>query len=234
MRLIRKIHRYFALVLGLGLLAWIVSGIMMMLPEPTPDALSKPKAHKHDFSTVTLSPADVTRRLQELHGADGEIRRIELRPLRDKLVFEVRARGQNAVLLDAHTAELIEVTPELATALARENLKGDLGPPQIERLDQHDATYPWGALPVYKLSYEDGRGTIAYVALADANVRVTDRSKQTWHFLLGFHNFNPLSLVFGEDIRYLTMLLAAILSLVILATGYYMEFSPRSRNRGKK
>lgn len=238
MRIVRKVHRYFALVLGLAILAWIASGIMISLRAPTPGGLTKAPNRAPDFASVTLPPADVIARFRSVRGPDGEVARIVLRPLRDRLAYEVHARGQRPLMLDAHSGEVIEVTPELAVAVARDRLAGDVGRAQVERLDRHRTTYPWGPLPVYRLEFENGRGTIAYVSLADASVSFTSPKTQIWRFLASFHSFEPVKMLFGSDgLRNKLLLLAAVLSLVIVGTGYCMEavlWPKRRRKRASK
>lgn len=234
MRLVRKIHRYFALVLGLAFLVWVVSGILMLLPGPTPNAMVKPKHVDYDFTAITLPPADIIESFVQVRGSDSEILQVVLGPFVGRLVYKVQARRQQPLLFDAYTGDLVDVTPELALAVARDRLRSDVGEARIERLDERIPTYPWGALPAYQMKFDDGRGTIAYVAVSDASIFYTDRTKQLWHLITNLHTFSPLGFLIGHDISARIQLVTAVLCLVLIATGYYMEFSPRSKSRSSK
>ncbi len=235
MAAIRKIHRYFALVLGLAFLAWLVSGILMVIGEPSVRALQTPPAYTYNFAAVTLSPADVVRRAQLRLGAAAEVQRIMLRPLRDQLVYEVHAPGQPAMLFNPQTGDPVEVTPAMAELIVRDRLKPDAGEAHVERLDRHSTTYPWGVLPAYRLEFENEAGTFAHVAVADGAVSFTDWRKRIWHLFVGFHTFDPITIVFGSDrLRNRVLLVSGVLSLVIVATGYYMEYVTLWRRKKKR
>jgi len=228
---IRKIHKYIAIVIGAVFLLWLVSGVIMMLPQPTPGAVKASAARGFDISGATLTPAAAVARLQQQLGTEIEVLRVSLLPLPGRLVYDVRAREPRATLVDAGNGEIVEVTPELAERIAREHLREDVGEASVELLERHTPTYPWGPLPAYRLEFAAGRGTIAYVGKTDAAVSFTDLRKQIWTLFNSVHNFGILDFLLGSDrVHRPLLLLAAAFSLVLVITGYYMVFfTPRQR-----
>lgn len=229
---VRKFHRYFALVLGVMFFIWIVSGVMMMLPEPTPGALVPREQPKADFTTVAVAPAELIRNFRNHRGAGVEINRIVLRAFRGRPVYEVWPRGEQASLWDPVSGALITITPRMAELIVRDHVREDVGAATIGRIEKHTIIYPWGPLPAYRLEFENGRGTIAYVSVANGSVTFTDWRKQLWFALAGLHEFAPLDILFGDsDVRRPVLMIVSLLTLIIVFTGYYMEFFTRSKRR---
>ncbi len=231
---IRKIHKYIAIVLGFVFLVWIVSGTMMVLPKPTPKAIKTGPMQPFDVSAATLSPADAIARLEENLGQDLEVSGIKVIPLPDRIAYEVRARRQRPALVDAGTGDLVIVTQDMAARIAREHVREDVGESAVELIESHSPTYPWGALPVYRVAFEAGQGTIVYVGQADASVTVTDLRQQLWALLISVHDFGIVRALFGiQSLHTPLLLLAAAASLVLVVTGYYMVFVTPARRRRK-
>lgn len=232
---IRKYHKYFAIVFGAFFFTWIVSGIMMMLPDPKPAAVVPKPRPKLDLAAIAAAPADVIRNLRAEAGRPLEIDQIVLRPLRDRPVYEVRARNAPRSLWDPVTGQRVTITQEMAVQIARDSLRDDVGAASVERLEAHSFTYPGGDLPAYRIEFENGRGTIAHVSAVRGTVRFTDARKRTWHFFKSLHEFIPLHQLLGSNrLRRGTLMTVSGLAVVVVITGYYLVFFPRARSQQKR
>jgi len=234
MTTVRKFHRYFALVLGIFFFIWIVSGVMILLPEPTPRALVSREQPKADFTSVAIPPTAVIAALSAELGRPAQVNQIVLRGLRERPVYEVHARGMPSSLWDAVTGKRFTISPAVAEAMVRDRVRDDVGKASFERIEKHGPTYPWGPLPAHRIEFERGDGTIAYVGITNGRVIFTDWRKRTWHLITGLHEFAPLNFLFGDSkVTHAALITVALLALVIVITGFSLEFLTSSRSKPK-
>lgn len=232
MATVRKYHKYFALTLGVFLLGWIVSGVTMLLPAPTPRALAARPLPQPDFATVTVSPAELVRTLTAHAGGPVAVRRITLRGLGGRPVYHVEPRNAAPSFWDGVTGRRITINSALAERLVRERVHADVGKARIVRIDKYSMTYPNGPLPAYRVEFENGRGTIAFVGVPNGRIVFTDWRKRARQFVTGLHEFGPLDVLFQNGrLTRGALLGVGSLTLVIVITGFCLGLLPQSKKR---
>ncbi len=222
-----KIHKWLAICMGVFLLIWTVSGIVMLLPAASPDGLLPSSSEKPDYRSFHLSPAQAIEALEGETAHEFEISGVTLLVLRDRLLYRVGTRGDGTHLIDANSGEKIEITAEMARVIASDRVLPSAGEARVERLDEHRITYPWGHLPVYRVEFEKLKGTIAYVRPDSGGVSFTNLTLQIRTAIASLHTFVPLGLVIGGDRAHTLLLAAAVIALGVILTGYYVAFAPR-------
>ena len=165
MVLIRTLHKWFGLVLGLQFVIWALSGAVMALLD------HHKVSGEHALLPVaqsTFGPAPAP--LAAVEATVGApIIRLELKPLLDRWVYQ--ATTADAVrLLDAGTARPFEVDAAAARALA---VAGYAGSALVEgvRLVE-DSTHETRdmARPVWRVSFADADHTAVFVSRATGEV----------------------------------------------------------------
>lgn len=233
---IQTLHRWLGLALGLQLVVWMTSGVVMSL---------LPIAHVRGETAAALNapvelpvqhyfpPAGV---LSEVDGAQ----QLTLKTWQGREVYVVAA-ADGAAMFDADTGE--RLTP-ISEALARRVAKGDFaGEAQIAKIAlMRDPPREFGRPgPVWRAEFDDADETRLYISPDTGEVLA--RRNRVWRFYDFFwmlhimdyetrENFNnPLIRAFA-----ITGLLFALsgLALVVfrLASGRYLEDARRLTQRG--
>ncbi len=225
LRLFYKVHKWVGIGIGLFLLMWIVTGMLLGGGEGRPRDGAAP-----DYSRAVVSPADAQALAASGDSGLREIRSVELDRLGSRVFYRVRGAG-GTMLVDAAQPQRLEVTE----ALAREVAAGMF--PQgtiegVELLKRHDRGYPNGALPAYRVRFGDRAGTLVHLSVRDGLLAVSNKDLQLNGTLHGLHTFASLrSLGLSRvPIRRL-LIVASLIALVVVITGYYMSL-PRRWTRG--
>lgn len=218
---ILRVHKWVAVTTGLVLLMWIASGVVLLVPPPTPNILLP-----FERAAQQATRADITRALTALDSG-STIDRVQIRSLLGRRVLEVRGeRGVN--LLDGESGAPLNITSDIARAIAAEQVDPTVSITGITRLEEHDLGYPFGPLPVFRVTFDDGARTLAYVNVTTGGVVYADRFTRAWYALTSMHDFTALVvLVKSVKLRHgLLWLLAGGVGLVALS-GYYLALPKR-------
>jgi uncharacterized iron-regulated membrane protein len=221
-----RFHKWMGVTVGVIFLLWVVSGIVMILP-PLPAPRGGPPAVAN-YSGSTLSPAQAVALVAGREADSGAVTSLVLLRLGNRSAYQITVKGGRSYLIDAGSGERVIITAELARGIAEENLGGDVPVRGVEELSHHDFRYPAGSLPVYRVLFADPRETVAYVATRDGSVRLSDWRHRVRATIGGLHTFQPVELLTGSDSLRVTLLhLASLISIALIATGYYMSLPKR-------
>lgn len=227
----RRVHRWIFIFMGVFMLAWLVSGILMITPGRWfGDLAPQNPGHIVDYSQITLSPADIISRLDANRVTPQEIRAVTLRKIFDRILYEVRIKGGQTQLFDAQTGQPFVFTPELAEVLARDAYPSTAAVRSIEKLEEYDRLYGWGSLPVYRLRFEDHPSTIITVVQANGRVMRLTPMMGIRRAITGLHEFIPLKLVTDNDnVRKGLLILTGMLTLFGTIAGIYLTLPARRK-----
>jgi len=173
MLLIRTLHKWFGLILGLQFLLWTVSGAMMALLDH----------HKVSGEHTVRAPAPLAAPTQlvpigELATVIGApIQGVTLRPLNDRYVYEVKTAAGTS-MLDAASGEPVVVDAAAARGLAAAAYVGEGRITAIESVTKHGLETRGLVLPLWKVSFNDADNTTLYVAAATGDV--VERRTNSW------------------------------------------------------
>jgi hypothetical protein len=215
-RIYYRLHKWIAVGAGVFLCSWIVSGIVMILPD---SAGGRPRPAAPEYRHAVLSPAQVA-------AAVGE-RPLEmaLEPIGERIVYRVRT-GRGSHLLDAASGRPFEITPSLAESIVRNQYAGGSAAMRVERLDAHRHGYG-GPLPAYRLTVE--RSSTAYfVSLADGSVHRLTPVGRVRSAVESLHTFAVVPWLRGDSkARRVALFGAALTALAAALTGYFLALPKR-------
>lgn len=173
MLLVRTLHKWVGLILGLQFVLWTISGAMMALLDHhkvAADAtLQRPAAVALPAGLLPLSAVG-----QDI---EAPITKLRLRPLQGRYVYEVTTSA-GVRIIDAVTGKPAVVAEADAASIARANFKG--APPIASVSLVEIATVETRALPlpVWRVAFADGDHTTLLVSRATGEV--LERRNDTW------------------------------------------------------
>ncbi len=221
-----RIHKWIGIGVGVFLLMWIVTGMLLSGGEGRPS----PARPLPDFHAAIISPAQAVLAATTGDSALGGVKALEIDRLGERVVYRVVGAPRGIALVDAASGQRIRVTDSLARALAQGQMPGATirG---VEMLSTHDRGYPGGRLPVWRVSLEDPEGTSIQVGVADGVVSRSTTGSRLSSTLHGLHTFGSLQVLRLERPAIRRWLMAvSLVALVSVLTGYYLAL-PRRRAR---
>ena len=216
-RVSAKVHKWLALLMAIQILFWFVSGLFFAV-FPIERVRSE---HAIAEAAVRPVPLDVAADgLLRLGSAGLTAEKVELRMLLDRPVALVSQRTGRPRLYDLATGRPISPIPgTMAVAIAERDHAGDARIRRIDRVTEESTEYR-GALPAWRLEFDDGADRALYVA-ADTGV-VTARRSTLWRvydFLWGLHIMDWRG---HEDFNSPLLVIATALGLIVVITGFVM------------
>jgi uncharacterized iron-regulated membrane protein len=165
MFLVRTLHKWFGLILGLQFLLWSVSGAMMALLDH----------HKVSGETSVRERAPVVlpaeaASLSQIAGAlDQPVLKLRIKTLGAAPVYEATT-VQGVTLLDAVTAAPVTVDAAKAGRLAAAVFKGPEGVASIRKVETANLETRKLALPAWRVEFADDQHTTLFVSARTGEV----------------------------------------------------------------
>ena len=136
------LHKWTSIFTGVALVMWLITGLVINWDRLFPPAETALPAVPV-YASLEMSPAAAIDRLEELTGQSVEVQSVNLRRLPEMVVYEISRRDGPTALLDAQTGQLVEITPELATAIALTDRPQPVPVKEIDRLAYNDRGYAY-------------------------------------------------------------------------------------------
>jgi uncharacterized iron-regulated membrane protein len=227
LRLFYKLHKWLAIGVGLILLMWIVTGIVM--GSVGDRALENAPPAPVNYSRVTLSPAQA---LEHLSGhTESAIKSLTIVQLGGRPLYQVRLADKSSVFIDAADGAEVVITPALARTMAEEAV-GRAAPANAIEVRAHDKDYPSGPLPILRVVYADAGQTSVDVSPRTAEVRVNDSRRRMRRLVGSLHTFGTLrGVIRSQATVHQLFIFASIVSLIVVITGYVLALPRRRRSR---
>jgi hypothetical protein len=209
-----KIHKWLALLMAVQILFWFVSGLFFAW-SPIERVRSEHMKAEAPAAPVALDAAAAGLARLAREGVSPE--RVEIRMLLGRTVALVAPREGRARLYDLATGQIASPISALAAArIAEADHAGDLHAAQVVAVTTNDTEYR-GALPAWRVDFEDGEGRSIYVAVDTG--AVTARRSTLWRvydFLWGLHIMDWRG---HEVFNSWLLVIATGLGLVIVVSG---------------
>lgn len=220
----RQLHKWIGIIVGIILLMWAVTGVILMIPGRPPQVATRPI----QLEEAVVSPQQAL----AAAGADssGAIRSVSLVRIHDRVAYRID-RGRRPVLVDAATGVRMEITPALAEAVAREATSRPSDRAQVEAVKKHDGFYPAGSLPVWRITFAGLENSPFHVSQLDGAFLPVGRSaiRSLAHDL---HNFSIIRKVVAAGWFSRTLaIVAGLVSVVSILTGYWLALPRRKPSR---
>ncbi len=219
-----KVHKWVGVAVGVVLLMWIVTGVLLSAGE----GRGKDRGAPPDYGMATVAPAAAVAAATRGDSGLHAIRGVELDRLGDRVIYRVKGSPRGTALIDAGTAERIVITESLARALAQSAVPGS---PIVsaELIRANDRGYP-GSLPAWRVRFGDEGATWFHVGTQDGLINISTTTSRTSSTLHGLHTFGSLTALHIER-RHIRLLLigASLVALAVVVTGYVLSLPRRRR-----
>lgn len=233
-RLASFVHKWLALLVGVQIVFWVVSGLFFTI---IPIAQIR--------SEHLIRPPEAARPLAIANGAAlGELRdaqgrapvklTIETRPTLGEVIVAEFTEGPPA-LFDASTLRrLSPLDADTAAAVARGHVTLTSAPERVERVETESSEYR-GALPAWRAQFADG-GLAVYVA-ADTGA-VTARRSDMWRLYDTLWALHIMDWQNHEDFNHPLIIIVTAITLLSVIAGivlipYRIRFGGRRRRKGE-
>ncbi len=225
----RKIHKWIFIFLGMFMLMWLSTAILMVVPKTYWSEVPTAKPLAPDYRDATISPAQALDIYRAAFDSTAPVKQLILRAIGGDLVYLVRLQGLPRQLISASSGQLFNFTGEMAKTIVRQRFADRPAELRVERHEEHSTVYPYGGLPVYLVS--DGRrGTVYIVDPFTGNVRYSSPLTRARNSLVNLHDFSALGIIFSDE-KYIKIAVLAVSTIGILGAmvGYYLALPRRKR-----
>lgn len=223
MVLLRKLHKWFGLAIGLQVAIWMLSGLMMGLLEH--DRVQGHHNQSH-FLPATLDSgvsafADASEIVSNLP-VDSAITGIRLQTLVERTVYRVATAGE-AMLFDARSGEVIGIDQSIARAIALQDYAGpgkisaitEIIAPTLE-VRRHQGK-------VWRVDFDDTDSTTIYISGQDG--AVLERRNSTWRLFDVFWMLHIMDYQNREDFNNALAIAFSLSAAWLSITGVLLIFN---------
>ncbi|HEX8528072.1 PepSY domain-containing protein [Allosphingosinicella sp.] len=210
------IHKWLALLMAIQILFWFVSGLFFAI-APIERVRSEHMKAEAQPAPVAIEAAAAG--LQRIAGeAPGE--RIEIRAMAGAPVALVSPSEGRPRLYDLTSGRRISPIPAaLAAQIAEADHLGDQRAVRVELVTENFPEYR-GALPAWRVDFDDGGNRSLYVAQDSGTV--TARRSTLWRVFDFLWSLHIMDFKEHEDFNTPLLIGATFLGLVVIVTGIIM------------
>lgn len=227
-RLASFVHKWLALLVGVQIVFWVVSGLFFTLipiQQIRSENLIRP-AQAQTIETATLAS------LASLRGDQNALPTkltIESRPMGQVVVAEFG--DQSPILFDTNTLQrLSPFNAEQASAVARAHVTLVSEPTDVTLVTEESAEYR-GALPAWRVQFPDG-GLSVYVAQNTG--AVTARRSDLWRVYDTLWALHIMDWQNHEDFNHPLIIIVTVITLLSVIAGIVLiPYRIRFRSRSK-
>lgn len=210
-----KIHKWLALVMAVQILFWFVSGLFFAIAPIGQVRGEHMIAHQPAVPLQLGDAAAGLQRIQAAGAAPGE--KVELRSLLGRPVAILTGAGARPRLYDLGTGRALSPIPaSLATTIAEADHAGDERASGVALVEEESPEYR-GALPAWRVDFDDGSSRSIYVA-ADTGA-VGARRSTLWRWFDALWALHIMDFEGHEDFNTPLLIIATTLGLIVIVTG---------------
>lgn len=230
----RKIHKWIFIFVGLFMLLWVLTGVIISLPVgmdwKRPDRNYTALFDTQYAGKLTVSPGQAMASLQKEHSKTLVIRSVHFEKINDRIFYVIQDSDHLHHLVDSMTGGVYRMSLQEARDIVRK-MYGKQGMALEETMiNQHSLSYPYGELPVYRFRFQSDSSVQYYVSPVSARVMKSNRMTRVRSIAGMFHDFGPISYITGRDaVRWTLMVFIGLLALVGTVTGLYLTLPVRRR-----
>jgi hypothetical protein len=227
---LRRIHRWIFIFMGIFIVSWLLSGLLMATPSGWFGPVAKHVNPAIDYNLVTMSPAEAIKRLTEQDATATDIKNVSMLQINEDVLYSIRVANGDTRLINASNGELFIFTEQLALDIIRNSFKVDTPLEDIEHLTQHDRTYPWGELPAWRVRFEDNPSNAYYLAEPTLKVYRSSIATRIRAAITSLHEFTPVTIITSNRwVRTWLLIIVAAISLAGAVIGVWLTLPRRAR-----
>jgi hypothetical protein len=220
------LHKWLALIVGVQMLFWVASGLFFAV-FPIERVRSE-----HRIAQVEVAPLALTASATDMAALLPEVptRLTFERAVDGRAVAIAEFAERRPVLIDVESRRILSPLDEAAaTAIARAHIGAALEVREARLVSEGSPQYR-GALPAWRIAFEDAEGLAVYVA-ADTG-RVTARRSDLWRVYDALWALHIMDWRDHENFNNGLLILASFMSLVMAIAGIVLmpyRLAPRRR-----
>ena len=228
-----KLHRWLSLIVGVQLLLWFSSGLLMsILPI---ERVRGEHLVARDIATPLVPAQQLASPASVLRAAPGPVRELRYTSLLDQPVAELTLVDGTVLLHDARSARpLPRIDGPVAIRIARAAYRGP-GSPSAAVSEVRAASAEFrGKLPVWRIEFKDGEKTRVFVS--PENGRIVAVRTGTWRLYDFFWGLHIMDWKNHEDFNTPWMVAFATGGLTLAIAGVvllYMRWPRRQRRKAR-
>jgi uncharacterized iron-regulated membrane protein len=214
--LLRRIHKWIGLVIGLQLVLWTLSGAVMSMLDHKTVAGGPAAAAQPDALPSSSGWGEVQRRL-----TGRKVASVAVRPLLGRYVYAVTS-DEGPLLFDAESGRPVAVDAALAERVARAAYGGDAQVSGVAPLAQLELAVREHQLPIWRVDFADEASSSFYVSRTDG--RLLERrndSWRTWDFFWMLHNMDYAD---RTSFNHPLIVLVGLAAVWLALTGFWLLF----------
>jgi uncharacterized iron-regulated membrane protein len=223
-----QVHKWIGLIVGLQILAWMVSGLYMTF-VPIETVRSEHNIREvppRDLRTAT----DLISAERAITAAKVPVSRLELIDVAGRWMWRLDSKGKPHMLIDAEAGRVISPLDEAAArGIATADYAGK-GKIASAKLIEKDPPIEYRSdLPVWQIVFDDADATHLYVAPLTG--RVVARRSATWRTFDFLWSLHIMDYTGREDFNHWPVILMAFLGFVLTISGFgllYFRLWPRN------
>jgi uncharacterized membrane protein YkoI len=234
------VHRWVALVVGLQLFVWSVSGFIfsMLNIDDVHGDLDRTKLPPASLAIadVVMTPAQAIDALVK-DGVDaGEIASVDLRQRIEVPVYVVRFTKKAArMVVDARTGLIVPfISEKVAQTIALDDFKHDAEVASVELLEgKPPGEFRGGPMPVYRVILDHEKHTHIYISPTTGDI--LKRRNEKWRWFDFFWMLHIMDYEERDNINHWLLIGASALAIVTSATGLALWWYriPWRKRRGR-
>jgi uncharacterized iron-regulated membrane protein len=225
-----KIHRWLALLMAIQILFWFVSGLFFAV-VPIETVRSEHQIAEAPPEPVNLDQSAACLQRVAASGAPAG-HRIEVRSMLGRPVAVVSEGEARPHLYDLSTGRQLSPIPaSLARTIAEVDHAGNARARTAQLVREASPEYR-GALPAWRVDFDDGANRAVYVA-ADTGA-VTARRSTLWRVYDFLWSLHIMDFKNHEDFNTPLLIVATALALVMIVTGIILFPSRLGYNKWKR
>lgn len=215
------------------LLAWLFSGLVLATGWGVAGNV-KPVEGPVDLGVARISPEQAVAVVKREAGEGVQVHTVAIKNKFGCLLYEISTtKYPRPWRVDAATGGLFMITQDVAERLVVGVAGDGLGDVvEAKLLTKNNMEYRGVGFPVHRLVFEGDPGAAYYV---DSREGIVGRRtwKNRWRYWVrDLHFFGPIKDVFGQMVRHQTQIVASVLGMASVLTGYYLVLPRRwTRNR---
>lgn len=178
MNLMRSIHRWIGLILGLQLFLWMLSGLVMgLLPH---DLVT---GHHYKSGYIDKLQSSENRGVENWSDSAwfdeirGSVYSVSLKPFDDRQVYRVQT-NKGAMLFDAQTGKAIIIDEQMARKRALQDYSGPGQIVGVSRLEEPSLAIRAHRGAAWRVDFDDAESTSVYLSAEDG--RILERRNTYW------------------------------------------------------
>ena len=214
-----SIHKWIGVVVGIQVVLWVAGGLVM---SAFPIELVRGETQAARIEPGPIAAHEIPIELPAMLATAGPVSALKTVRVADRLYVLAERIGRPPALIDARDGRVIEAIDEAtARAVADRDFTGN-GSIVGAELTRERSTEYRGALPVWRMQFDDVRETAIYVSPATG--QVVARRNDIWRLYDFFWMLHIMDYRERVDFNHGLLIGASALALLLAGSGFWLLF----------